>query len=86
MTIDGRTVTPINGPYGSLYYSCAIGAWSVGTHTYVITAGNSAGFTANSSGTFTVVAAAAMARLEMPVDLAGLLAAEKRPTTAIAEQ
>ena len=55
MTIDGRTVSPIYGPYGGLYYSCPIGAWSAGTHTYVITATSaSIGFTFNRSGTFTV--------------------------------
>jgi hypothetical protein len=57
MTIDGRSVTPIYGPYSGLYYSSTIGAWSAGTHTYVITTTNSAGFTTNSSGTFTVAAA-----------------------------
>jgi hypothetical protein len=84
LTIDGRTVTPINGPYGGLYYSCQIGAWSAGTHTYVITASNSTGFTSNSSGTFTVVAAASMAGLEATIDPHGLLATEKRPPIAIA--
>ena len=67
MTIDGRSVTPIYGPYGGLYYSCMIGAWSAGTHTYVITTSNSAGFTANSSGTFTVVAATSMGGLKTPL-------------------
>ena len=83
ITIDGRSVTPINGPYSGLYYSCQIGAWSAGTHTYVITASNSTGFTSNSSGTFTVVAAASTAGLEATIDTRGLLATEKRPPIAI---
>ena len=28
MTVDGRTIAPINGPYSGLYYSCPIGTWS----------------------------------------------------------
>ena len=48
-------VTPVKGPSGGLY-SCSIGAWSAGTHAYVITATNSKGFSFNSSGTFTVAA------------------------------
>ncbi len=69
MTIDGRTVTPINGPYGGLYYSCQIGAWSAGTHSYVITASNSAGFTSNSSGAFTVAAASTSIATDLRADL-----------------
>ncbi|MFZ1934679.1 MAG: hypothetical protein WCB27_17340 [Thermoguttaceae bacterium] len=57
MTIDGRTVSPIYGPYGGLYYSCQIGAWSSGAHNYVITATNAQGFSLNTSGTFTIAAA-----------------------------
>ena len=55
MTVDGKAIAPINGPYGGLYYSCAIGIWSAGTHTYVITATDTKGGTFSSTGTFTVV-------------------------------
>jgi hypothetical protein len=65
VTIDGRSVAPVYGPYSRLYYSSTIGAWSAGTHTFVITTTNSAGFTANSSGTFTVAAAAAALRANL---------------------
>ena len=54
MTIDGRAVVPVKGSSGGRY-SCPIGAWSAGTHTYVITATNSKGFSFNTSGTFDVV-------------------------------
>ncbi len=59
ITIDGRTVSPAGGTSGGPYY-CVIGAWSAGTHTYVITATSSSmggGF--NFSGTFTVAASSA---------------------------
>ena len=36
MTVDGNAITPINGPYGELYYSCIIGNWAAGAHAYAI--------------------------------------------------
>ena len=30
VTVDGKAITPISGPYGGSYYSCAIGTWAVG--------------------------------------------------------
>jgi cyclophilin family peptidyl-prolyl cis-trans isomerase len=56
MTVDGRNIVPINGPYSGLYYLCSIGSWSAGTHSYAIHATDAKGNTANSTGTFTVVA------------------------------
>ena len=56
MTIDGRVIAPINGPYGGLYYSCPIGKWLAGTHSYTITATDVKGVSATSSGTFLVAA------------------------------
>ena len=56
MTVDGRTITPINGPYGGLYYSCPIGAWAAGNHSYTIHATDSKGNSSNNTGTFKVTA------------------------------
>ena len=56
MTVDGRAIAPINGPYSGLYYLCPIGSWPAGTHSYAIHATDAKGNTANSTGTFTVVA------------------------------
>ncbi len=56
MTVDGKTIVPINGPYSGIYYSCPIGAWVVGNHTYAIQATDSKGTTSTSTGTFSVVA------------------------------
>ena len=72
VTIDGRAVTPVKGPSGGLY-SCAIGAWSAGTHAYVITATNSKGFSFNSSGTFTVAADLMVDASTSPQGSAGVL-------------
>jgi hypothetical protein len=69
LAIDGYAMTPINGPYGGLYYSCAIGTWAVGTHTYVLQSTNANGASARSSGTFTVAA-------PLPPVIAGVLVAE----------
>ena len=81
MTIDGRTVSPIYGPYGGLYYSCPIGAWSGGSHVYTITATDSKGISATSSGTFLVTAASGSGSPSASVtatERAGLLATVMR--------
>jgi large repetitive protein len=57
VSVDGTLITPINGPYGGLYYSCPIGMWAAGSHTYVITATDSNGIDASFTSTFDVVAA-----------------------------
>jgi uncharacterized protein YkwD len=54
VTVDGRKITPIGGPYSSIYYSCAIGAFSAGQHTYTIKSTDSKGLSSTKSGTFTV--------------------------------
>jgi hypothetical protein len=54
MTVDGRAIAPINGPYSGLYYSCPIGMWSAGSHTYTIHSTDSKGVSSNKTGTFTV--------------------------------
>jgi hypothetical protein len=56
LTIDGKAVTPISGPFSSLYFSCLIGKRSIGSHSYTIKAKDSKGITSTRSGTFTVVA------------------------------
>jgi hypothetical protein len=58
MTVDGVAIAPIYGPYGGLYYSCSIGSWAAGPHTYAIRSTDSTGFSSSSTGTFPVVAAA----------------------------
>jgi hypothetical protein len=55
MSVDGRLIAPINGPYGGVYYSCPIGTWAVGSHSYTIQAADSKGISSTSTGTFTVV-------------------------------
>ena len=64
MTVDGKAIAPINGPYGKLlygflgtvYYSCPIGTWAAGNHTYTITTSDSQGVSSTSTGSFDVVA------------------------------
>ena len=56
VTVDGNTIAPINGPYSSVYYSCTIGKWAAGDHSYAIQATDSKGVSGTSTGTFTVVA------------------------------
>ena len=43
ITVDGNAITPINGPYSGLYYSCPIGTWAAGSHTYIIHATDTRG-------------------------------------------
>jgi cyclophilin family peptidyl-prolyl cis-trans isomerase len=59
MTVDGQAIAAIKGPYGGLYYSCPIGTWAAGSHSYSIQATDAKGFTSDSSGTFSVAAPAA---------------------------
>jgi hypothetical protein len=73
MTVDGKTITPISGPFSSLYYSCTIGAYSAGSHTYAIKASNSKGASATSTGTFTVVS-------PPPPTISGVVVAEAGTT------
>ena len=62
LTIDGAKITPINGAYGGRYYSCQIGTWPAGTHTYTITATDSLGGVSTSTGTIVIVASASSSR------------------------
>jgi hypothetical protein len=71
LTVDGRRIATINGPYGHLYYSCSIGAWSAGSHSYAITATNASGFSSTNSGTFSVAASAST-----PVTIGSIVVAE----------
>jgi hypothetical protein len=56
LTIDGKKVTTINGPFGGRYYSCTIGKLTAGSHVYTITATDSRGVSSSSTGTIAVVA------------------------------
>ena len=49
-------IKPINGPYGGMYYSCPIGKYGTGSHSYKITATDSMGVSSAGSGSFTVLA------------------------------
>ncbi len=81
VTVDGKAIAPINGPYGGLYYSCAIGIWSAGTHTYVIAATDSKGGTFSSTGTFTVAASS----VPVPAISSVLVAEAATPKNGILE-
>jgi cyclophilin family peptidyl-prolyl cis-trans isomerase len=61
ITVDGRTISSVSGPFSKQYYSCLIGAWSAGTHTYVITATDKKKAVYSKSGTFVVAAASSPA-------------------------
>ena len=54
--VGSRTITLFNGPANGHNYSCIIGKFAVGTHTYTIKTTNSKGVVSIASGTFTVVA------------------------------
>jgi hypothetical protein len=56
VTIDGKAIKPISGPYGGLYYSCAIGAFAAGSHSYTIAATGKNGGKSTSTGQFNVTA------------------------------
>ena len=58
LTADGKAMVPIGGPYSGVNYSCPIGTWAAGDHTYAIQSTDSKGVTSTSTGTFTVVAPA----------------------------
>jgi hypothetical protein len=58
VTIDGRRVAKISGPFSGIYYSASLGQLAAGTHTYVITATDSAGVSSRVTGTFKVNAIA----------------------------
>jgi hypothetical protein len=55
VTVDGKQITPIKGPTGGLY-SCAIGKYSAGSHTYTIKSTDSKGVSSRSTGTFITAA------------------------------
>jgi uncharacterized protein YkwD len=56
VTVDGKTITPISGPFGGLYYRCVIGVWASGSHYYTITATDKTGISSTSNGQFNVAA------------------------------
>jgi cyclophilin family peptidyl-prolyl cis-trans isomerase len=78
VTVDGRAIAPINGPYAGQYYSCSIGTWAVGNHSYVIQATDGTGYKCQSSGTFTVASPA-------PPTISNVAVAEAAWTNGILE-
>jgi subtilase family serine protease len=56
LTVDGKGLAPINGPYSGSNYSCTIGTWPAGSHTYAIQTTDSKGVISSATGTFNVVA------------------------------
>ena len=60
LKIDGKSVTPVFGPYPTATganFSAAIGALAAGSHTYAITATDKLGKSSTLNGTFTMAAA-----------------------------
>ena len=60
LSIDGKSVSSIGGPYAApvgVNYSAAIGSRLAGSHSYVITATDKAGHSSTLDGTFNIVAA-----------------------------
>jgi Tol biopolymer transport system component len=55
VTVDGKAIKPIYGPYSNVNYSCPIGTWAAGTHDYVIATTDSTGASSTASGTFMVI-------------------------------
>ena len=80
LTIDGKTVSPIYGPFGNSY-AAQFGPLGAGTHNYDIQATDSKGDVADSAGTFNVVAAAALMveASTLPSDNAQPLSAAQLP-------
>jgi hypothetical protein len=70
LTVDGKAKTPIKGPYSGLYYSCAIGTYAAGSHSYTIKSTDSQGVSSTATSTFdvasplTLVAAASQGTAE----------------------
>ena len=61
LSVDGKTVSQINGPYAAasgVNFSGVFGTLSTGSHSYTITATDKAGHASTSSGTFNLAAAA----------------------------
>jgi hypothetical protein len=87
ISVDGGAIAPIRGPYGGLYYSCPIGTWAAGNHSYTITATDSRGATSSKSGMFVVAAALTVGASAAPQGSADLLSdAQLAPITAAAMQ
>jgi hypothetical protein len=54
LTVDGKAITAINGPFSGKYYSASLGTRSVGTHSYTIKTTDTQGVTFTKTGTFVV--------------------------------
>lgn len=86
LIVDGRSKTPIKGPFSGRFYSCTIGAYSAGTHTYKITTTDAKGVKATHSGSFIVSVSSARslrnAVAALDAQRAGLLASVMNEMTA----
>ena len=83
MTVDGKAIAPINGPYGGQYFSCTIGTWAAGSHNYTIHTTDKNGVSSDSSAPFTVVSALMVAASAAPQgSAADLTNAELTPIVA----
>ncbi len=69
LTVDGKPFSAINGPYGGIYYSCSIGKYAVGDHSYKITVTDKKGISSTCTGEFVVAASA-------PPVISGVVVAE----------
>jgi hypothetical protein len=87
LTVDGSTVTPINGPYAGIYFSAVIGTRSAGSHSYAIHTTDSMGVSSDSSGGFSVAAALTVEAAAAPQGSAAVLSdAQLAPIAAEAIQ
>ncbi len=81
LTVDGKAVTPIYGPYGpystGYYYGGVFGPLTAGTHSYVIQVTDNTGLTSTATSTFTVAAAG-------PV-ISSIVVAEAKPQFGVLE-
>ncbi len=73
ISVNGTAISPINGPYSGIYYSCTIGTWAAGTHNYTIRATDTRGVLYLKSGTFVVASPLTIGAAAPPQGSAALL-------------
>ena len=81
LLIDGKSISPIYGPYGpygsSYYYSGVFGPLAAGSHSYTIQVTDSTGMITTIQGTFVVAPAQSL--------ISGVVVAEAVPTYGVLE-
>ena len=80
VSVDGKTMRTISGPFSGSYYSCPIGTWPAGSHTYTIRSTDSRGVVSSKTGTFNVAAALTVDASAAPQRLGRV--ADRCPTCA----